>query len=119
MKKKFLGVLAAVLAVLMLPVGAFAAFSSDLLENPTYSYTNNGFEYLEQELNEGGVQKLFYGQYDTTSADAEYEWVIHSIRDGSKTTLTNVMNIAKDYRELVKGPCIAAQINLFDRKAVF
>ena len=97
MKKKFLGVLAAVLAVLMLPVGAFAAFSSDLLENPTYSYTNNGFEYLEQELNEGGVQKLFYGQYDTTSADAEYEWVIHSIRDGSKTTLTNVMNIAKDY----------------------
>ena len=97
MNKKVLGVLAAVLATLMLPISAFAAFSANLLDNPTYSYENNGLTYLEQELNEGGVQKLFYGEYDTTSADAEYEWVIHSIRDGSKTTLTNVMNIAKDY----------------------
>lgn len=95
--KKLLSVLAACLAVVMLPVGALAAFSASLLENPTYAIRENGFTYLEQELNEGGVQKLFYGEYNANSPTAEYEWVIHSIRDGSETTLSTVMDIAKDY----------------------
>lgn len=97
--KKFLSVLAAFLAVFVLPIGALAAFSTDLLKNPTYSLNENGFTYVEQELEEGGVQKLFYGAYNTTAADAEYEWVIHSIRDGTETTLTTVMDIAKDYEQ--------------------
>ena len=57
----------------------------------------NGLTYVEQELDEGGVQKLFYGEYNTSAEDAEYEWVLHSIRNGNKTTLSSVMNIAKDY----------------------
>ena len=36
-KKKIISLLAACLAVLMLPLGALAAFSENLLENPTYS----------------------------------------------------------------------------------
>ena len=96
-KKKIISLLAACLAVLMLPLGALAAFSDNLLENPTYSLEENGFSYYEQSLNEGGAQKLFYGEYNTGAEDAEYEWVIHSNRNGNKTTLTTVMNIAKDY----------------------
>ena len=97
MKKKILGIVAAFLAVIAMPIGAMAAFSSNLLDDPTYSLKENGITYLEQEFNEGGVQKLFYGEYNTTAEDAEYEWVIHSIRDGNKTTLSNVLKIAQDY----------------------
>ena len=91
--------MAAFLAVVALPVGAMAAFSNNLLENPTFSHQNAGIQYMEQSVDEGGEQKLFYGEYNTTSADAEYEWVIHSVRKGTSTTLTTVMDIAKDYEK--------------------
>lgn len=98
-KVKILSAVAALLAALLLPVGALAAFSSSLLDNPVYSLKENGLIYLEQELEEGGKQKLFYGEYNTSDSNAEYEWVIHSIRDGSKTTLSTVMDIALDYEK--------------------
>ena len=115
LKKKLTAVLAAVLALIALPVGALAAFSSTLLANPTYSFMENGFTYTEQELNEGGVQKLFYGEYNATDPNAEYEWVIHSIRNGSKTTLTTVMDIAKDYEQTTgRKVMFAANGDYFD-----
>lgn len=98
-KKKLFGALAVFMALVALPISVSAAFSADLLNNPTYSLQQNGIRYAEQSLNEGGVQKLFYGEYNTASADAEYEWVIHSIRNGNKTTLSTVMDIAKDYEQ--------------------
>lgn len=98
-KKKLFGALAAFLAAVALPISAMAAFSADLLENPTYTWQENGISYAEQTLDEGGVQKLFYGEYNTTTADAEYEWVIHSIRNGSETTLSTVADIAADYEQ--------------------
>ena len=98
-KKKIMGALAAFLATVALPISATAAFSANLLDNPTYSLQENGLTYVEQSLNEGGVQKLFYGEYNTTSADAEYEWVIHSIRNGTDTQLSTVDKIAKDYEQ--------------------
>lgn len=99
LKKRILGTVAAFLAVIAMPIGAMAAFFADVLENPTYSLKENGLTYVEQELDEGGVQKLFYGEYNTSAEDAEYEWVLHSIRNGNKTTLSSVMNIAKDYEQ--------------------
>lgn len=98
-KKKLLSGLAAFLAVLVLPIGVAAAFSASLLDDPVYSLQENGLTYLEQEFSEGGNQKLFYGAYNANSADAEYEWVIHSIRDGTETTLSTVMDIALDYEQ--------------------
>lgn len=97
MKKKLSSVVAALLAVVTLTQGASAAFSGSLLNDPTYSLSENGFVYKEQTVQEGGQQKLFYGEYNATSDDAEYEWVIHSVRSGSDTTLSTVMDIAKDY----------------------
>lgn len=74
-----------------------SAFTSSVLSNPNYTY-NNGFKYVEKTTTENGsTQKLFYGEYNSTTDDAEYEWVIHSVRDGSNTTLSTVMNIAKNY----------------------
>lgn len=99
MKKKIFRVLALLFAAVLLPVRADAAFTGSVLNNPGYTYQENGFSYMEKEVSEGGVQKLFYGEYNSNAADAEYEWVIHSIRDGADTTLTNVMNIALDYEQ--------------------
>ena len=70
-KKKLFGALAVFMALVALPISVSAAFSADLLNNPTYSLQQNGIRYAEQSLNEGGVQKLFYGEYNTASADAE------------------------------------------------
>ena len=86
LRKKFISVAAALLAVVALSTEAAAAFSSTLLNNPTYSQTTDGIVYKEQTVSEGGTQKLFYGEYNTTASNAKYEWVIHSIRDGSDTT---------------------------------
>lgn len=97
MKKKLFSVVTALLAVVTLTQGVSAAFSNSLLDDATYTLTNGSFVYKEQTVQEGGQQKLFYGEYNATSDDAEYEWVIHSIRDGSDTTLSTVMDIAKDY----------------------
>ena len=87
-----------------------SAFTSSVLSNPNYTY-NNGFKYIEKTTTENGsTQKIFYGEYNSTTEDAEYEWVIHSIRDGSTTTLSNVMNIAKDY-EAETGNKVMLAIN--------
>ena len=83
--------------VLLMTITVSAAFTSSVLSNPTYSKNIDGIIYKEAKVTEGGTQKIFYGEYNTTTEDAEYEWVIHSIRDGSNTTLSTVMNIAKDY----------------------
>lgn len=68
------------------------------LDNANYTYSDDyGFSYKEAKGTiEGKKQAIFYGEY---KADDEscYEWVIHSIRSGSTTTRTNVLDIAKDY----------------------
>jgi len=113
--KQLITVLAVCLAVLLLPTAALAAFSESLLENPVYSLQANVLSYAEQEFEEGGQQKLFYGEYNAADPNAEYEWVIHSIRKGTKTTLTTVMDIAKDYEENTgRKVMLAANGDYFD-----
>ncbi len=98
-KKKICGALAAFLAAGALPISAMAGFSAGVMGNPDYTWQENGISYAEKSLEEGGLQKLFYGEYNANSADAEYEWVIHSIRNGNKTTLSTVKDIAADYEQ--------------------
>ena len=71
---------------------------SESLENPNYTYSDEyGFVYEEAKYTiSNNKQALFYGAYKSSS-DSRYEWVIHSIRSGSTTTRTNVLDIAKDY----------------------
>ena len=96
MKKLFTSLTVVVALVLLMTI-TVSAFNSSVLNNPNYSY-KNGFSYVEKTTTENGsTQKIFYGEYNSTTEDAEYEWVIHSVRDGSETTLSTVMNIAKDY----------------------
>ncbi|MBO5714832.1 MAG: phosphodiester glycosidase family protein [Clostridia bacterium] len=97
MKKIFTSLTVVIALVLLMTITVSAAFSSSVLSNPTYSKNIDGIKYVEATASEGGTQKIFYGEYDTTSANAEYEWVVHSVREGSNTTLSTVMNIAKDY----------------------
>lgn len=99
LKKRLICAISACMAVFTLSTAASAAFSTSVLDNPTYSYEKNGISYVEQKVNEGGTQKLFYGEYDATASNAKYEWVIHSVRKGTSTTLTTVMDIAKDYEK--------------------
>ena len=87
-----------------------SAFTTSVLSNPKYSLDINGISYKEVTVTEGGTQKIFYGEYNTTTEDAEYEWVVHSVRDGSNTTLSTVMNIAKDY-EAETGRKVMLAIN--------
>lgn len=98
-KRKLISVAAALLAVITLTHGASAAFSETLLDGADYTLTNGNFIYNEATVQENGQQKIFYGEYNATTDDAEYEWVIHSIRNGSDTTLSTVLDIAKDYEE--------------------
>ena len=96
--KKNLTSLTIVVALVLLMTITVSAFTSSVLSTPTYSKNINGIVYKEATVKENGyTQKIFYGEYNSTTADAEYEWVIHSVRDGSNTTLSNVMNIAKNY----------------------
>ena len=75
-----------------------AAFTSSVLSNPKYQINVDGINYVETSVSDGGTQKIFYGEYNTTADDAKYEWVIHNISDGNGgTKLSTVMNIAKDY----------------------
>lgn len=99
MKRKWLCILAALLAAVLLPIETYAAFSPSLPEDPTYKLSKNGFDYWEETVHENGKQALFYGAYNATKPDAEYEWVIHSVRSGSETTLSTVMDIALDYEK--------------------
>lgn len=96
--KKILTSISLVLVLVTLMSVSASAFTSSVLSTPTFTQTVDGVKYIESTVKENGsTQKIFYGEYDTTAEDAKYEWVVHSIRDGSETTLTNVMNIAKDY----------------------
>lgn len=98
MKKIFL---AAVLTFLMLPaVSASGAAFADIAATQNYSLTaGDGFKYAESTFTDGGNQQaMFYGEYKP-SQTSRYEFVIHSIRDGYKTTVTNVMDIAEDYEK--------------------
>jgi hypothetical protein len=91
----FLTVAVALILLVTLPV---SAFSAGVLDTPNFKLDRDGFVYVEKETTHNNLkQKIFYGEYNTTGKDAKYEWVIHSIREGSNTTLTNVMDIAKDY----------------------
>ena len=98
--KKILTSLALIIVFVMLFAVTAAAFTTSVLSNPTYQKNIDGINYVETTVKENGsTQKIFYGEYNTTSEDSKYEWVIHSVRDGSDTTLTTVMNIAKDYEQ--------------------
>lgn len=77
-----------------------SAFTASVLSNPDYSLEINGIKYLEKATTENASkQNIFYGEYNATGEDAEYEWVVHSIRNGSTTTVTTVMDVAKDYEK--------------------
>jgi len=92
-----LTVAVALLLLFALPV---SAFSTGVLDTPNFELDRDGFLYVEKATTNNNLkQKIFYGEYNTTLEDAKYEWVIHSIREGSNTTLTNVMDIAKDYEQ--------------------
>ena len=98
--KKILAFISMVLVFSMLTtIIASAAVSTGVLNNPNYSVDIDGIKYIEKSSTEFGssTRKIFYGEYNTTGADAKYEWVIHSLRDGNTTTLATVMTIAQDY----------------------
>ncbi len=101
MKKIMIYVLAlALLVTPWMPLVTANAFSTNVLASPSYTLEENGFSYKEAAVQEGGAtRKLFYGEYDPAQAGAQYEWVIHSIRQGTDTTLSTVMDIAKDYEK--------------------
>ena len=99
MKKLFYAIaVVALVCALVFPVAAFA-FSADLFEQADYSLFEDGFTYKEKSTKEKGQsQVLFYGEYNATVADAKYEWVIHSVRNGTNTTKSTVEEIATDYQ---------------------
>lgn len=96
--KKVLSFLSLVIVFVLLMTVTVSAFSSSVLSSPDYQLDFDGIRYVEKTTTENSKkQNIFYGEYNTTAENAEYEWVIHSIREGSNTTLSTVMNIAKDY----------------------
>lgn len=96
--KKIIPSLTVAVALLLLLTIPVHAFSSGVLDSPNFKLDRDGFLYVEKATKNNNLnQKIFYGEYNTTLEDSKYEWVIHSIREGSNTTLTNVMDIAKDY----------------------
>lgn len=99
MKKIFLTV-AAVVALAVFSVSGAVAFAAEPFANPTYTLNlGDGFTYKESKFMDGGAnQAAFIGEY-SPSANSEYELVIHSVRQGSKTTKTTVMDIAKHYEK--------------------
>ncbi len=96
MKKLILILLAiSLLAALGLPA---LAFDSNVLAAPSYELAQNGFLYKEASVTEGSAtRKLFYGEFNATASDSKYEWVLHSVSNGTDTTLSTVMDIATDY----------------------
>lgn len=96
--KKVLSFLSLVIVFVLLMTVTVSAFSASVLSSPNYQLDIDGIRYVEKTTTENSKkQNIFYGEYNTTAENAEYEWVIHSVRDGSNTTLSTVMNIAKDY----------------------
>ena len=96
--KKTLSFFTLALVLMLLMSISASAFTSSVLSSPSYQKNIDGINYVETTVKENGsTQKIFYGEYNATAEDAKYEWVIHSVREGSETTLSTVMNIAKDY----------------------
>ena len=111
--KKIITALALTLLLTMMMSISAVAFSSTVIDNPNYTYNNNGLKYVEKTTTENGsTEKIFYGEYNSTSADAEYEWVLHSIggNDDGVATLSTVMNIAKNY-ESTTGRKVMLAVN--------
>ena len=112
MKKNITALALALVLVMMMGISA-VAFSSTVLDSPNYSYNINGLKYVEKTTTENGsTEKIFYGEYNSTSADAEYEWVLHSIggNDDGVATLSTVMDIAKNY-ESTTGRKVMMAVN--------
>ena len=96
--KKTLSSITIVVALLLLLTTTVSAFTSSVLANPSYLLEHDGIKYVETTVTENGSkQNIFYGEFNSTTEGAEYEWVVHSIREGSNTTLSTVMAIAQDY----------------------
>lgn len=96
--KKIITALALTLLLTMTMGISAVAFSSGVLNSPNYSYNNNGLKYVEKSTTDNGYsEKIFYGEYNPTAPDAEYEWVLHKITNDSGTVLSTVMDIAKNY----------------------
>ena len=96
--KKIITALALTLLLTMTMGISAVAFSSGVLNSPNYSYDNNGLKYVEKSTTDNGYsEKIFYGEYNSTAPDAEYEWVLHKITNDSGTVLSTVMDIAKNY----------------------
>ena len=107
----FLTVAVALVLLVTLPV---SAFSAGVLNSPNFQLDRDGFVYVEKETTHNNLkQKIFYGEYNTTGKDAKYEWVIHSIREDSNTTLTNVMDIAKDYEATTGQPIFGDMSSIY------
>lgn len=100
------------LTMLMSVTVSAAGFSAGVLDNPNYSLNLDGINYVEKTSTQTGYsQKIFYGEYNTTSSDAKYEWVIHSIKTSdTETTLSTVMAIAKDF-ESTTGRKVMLAVN--------
>lgn len=100
MKKLFLVFVIVLTIATMVFSNVALAFSEDVLDNPDYTFEQDGIVYKEKTTTyNGNAQKLFYGEYNSTADNARYEWVIHSVRNDSTTTLNTVMDIAKDYEQ--------------------
>ena len=111
--KKIITALALMLVLIMTMSISAVAFSSTVIDNPNYTYNSNGLKYVEKTTTENGsTEKIFYGEYNPTSANAEYEWVLHSIggNDDGVATLSTVMNIAKNY-ESTTGRKVMMAVN--------
>lgn len=97
--KKILTSISIVMVALMILTVTASAFTSSVLDSPNY-ILENGFKYVEKTTTENGkTQKIFYGEYNPTAEDAEYEWVLHTVKNENGTVLTNVLDIAKDYEK--------------------
>jgi len=98
MRNILVKIISIVIAFSIPVLGNESATIKESLDNPTYTYRDdNGFIYKEGKTTvNGNKQAIYYGEYKSNK-DSKYEWVIHSVRSGSTTTRTNVLNIAKDY----------------------
>lgn len=108
--------MAAMVAVCASGATAFAAVAAGPFADPSYSYAlGDGFTYKECTVSDsGGNQAMFMGEYKP-SASSGYELVIHSVRDGSETTRSTVMEIAEDYENTTGRKVIfAANGDYFD-----
>ena len=72
MKKALTSISLLMVAIMLFAITA-TAFSSNVLDNPNFTY-ENGFKYVEKTTTESGkTQKIFYGEYNPTVEGAEYE----------------------------------------------